>query len=120
MATKIKMLKTAMVGPRVRAKGWVGPADEDEAAALKKAGYAKDTNEANSDEPAARTKAATPAPAADAVDYEAILSGTVPEVSERLAGMSKSDLKALSKAEGKGQGRVTLIAAIDAAAANAE
>lgn len=109
---KIKMLKTAMVGPHVRARGWVGPADDAEAEGLKAAGYAKDTSEANTDD-------AKPAKGAKS-DHAALLEGTVPEITDRLAGMSKADLKALSKLEAKGGNRVTLIAAIDAAAESAE
>ena len=108
----IKMLKPAMVGPHVRGRGWAGPADEEEAKGLIAAGVAKAHSGPLTDDPASR------AAAKDAL--AAKLDGTVAEVTERLAGMSKADLKALSKLEAKGSNRVTLIAAIDAAAEAAE
>lgn len=102
----IKMLKTALVGNTVRQRGWAGPSDDDEAKGLIAAGYAK--------------RHAGEVADADKDALAAMLDGTVAEVSERLAGMSKADLKKLSKLEAKGGNRVTLIAAIDAAAEAAE
>lgn len=110
--TNIKLLKPAMVGPEVRGRGWAGSADDDEAKGLIAAGVAKAHNGPLTDDPASK------AAAKDAL--AAKLDGTVAEVTANLAGMSKADLKALSKLEAKGQGRVTLIAAIDSAAADAE
>lgn len=102
----IKMLKTAMVGNTVRQRGWVGPSDDEESKGLIAAGYARAHSGA--------------VPAEDKDALAAMLDGTVAEVTERLAGMSKADLKKLSKLEAKGSNRVTLIAAIDGAAEAAE
>lgn len=108
----IKMLKTAMVGSQVRRHGWAGPSEDEEAAALIQAGVAKAHTGPLTDDKAEKA-------AADA-DLAAKLDGTVADVTGRLAGMSKADLKSLSKLEAKGSNRVTLIAAIDAAAESAE
>lgn len=102
---RIKMIRTAMVGKAVQKKGAVVDADDEEAKALVTAGYAKDHKGEAPDKNA---------------ELAGMLDGTVADVTARLEGMSKADLKALSKLEAKGSARVTLIAAIDAAAESAE
>lgn len=101
----IKMLRTAMVGAVVRKKGWAGAADDAEAKALVTAGLAMDHKGAVTDA------------ADDKASLASILDGTVADVTERLAGVDKSQLKALGKLEGKGKDRAGVHAAIDAAAA---
>jgi len=114
----IKLLKPAMVGRIVQRKGWAGPSEDEEADGLIAAGVAKAHSGPLPDENAAKNAAKDELAAKNAAKDElaAKLDGTVAEVSARLEGMSKADLKTLSKLEAKGSNRVTLIAAIDAAA----
>lgn len=106
--SNIKMLKTAMVGNTPRRRGWTGPADDAEAEALITAGYAAKHTGPLTDDKAAATSA-----------HATLLEGTVAEVSDGLVGMSKADLKALGKLEGKGKDRAGVHAAIAAASESA-
>lgn len=102
------------------------PAHEAEYKALVAAGLAKKTNEAVSDPNTfASVGGNTPnisgivkAPAeGEGDEYDVILAGTIPEVTEALAGKDEAFLNALAERESAGEGRVGVGKAIDSALA---
>lgn len=105
--------RKVMAGNTLLARGAVVEADEgtdlgNEFKGLVQAGYAKNSTKALSDG-APENKAAT--------GDTSLLDGTVADVKAGLAGLDAAALKALRKAEGKGQDRAGVHAAIDAAEA---
>ncbi len=100
----IKLLRTCMVGRDVRKKGWIGPADDEEAKALIAANYAVE----HKGEPPADDEKPVGDPA-----LLAILEGNVGEVEEALEALSKAQLEALAKLETEGSNRKGVHAAIE-------
>lgn len=137
---KVKLNKKVMLGNKIYQRGAVVESDDEsvvnEMKALNKVGYSAETKEDVTADP--HNKMLEPMIAnknvrqnirqagpngnqpRDAFDPEAILDGTIPEVTERLSGLSVDQLDALDKAEAKGKARVGVHAAIEAAVAASE
>jgi hypothetical protein len=126
---KIKIIRRVSVSTMnvIPPKGAVIEVPEDEGKALLNSGYVAKTNEALTtlaalyNKPGGNTPPAEgTATPADTTDYDAIVSGTVAEVGDFLAGnhgLDAKGLKALAKAESKGKDRAGVHAAIESAAA---
>ena len=109
----IKLLKHCMVGNTVQKKGWIGEVKDDEGKALIAVGYAAE-HKGPIPAPEGKVKGGNK-PATDKL--AAILEGTVPEVTEALAGLTVDELDALDKLEAKGKDRAGVHDAIATAAA---